>query len=176
MVAPVKPAKKTANGKDSWWLVPTIASLTAPTAVEVNSATGLNISCFLLADQEGLSGETERVTLPRLLCETTTSEGIGETSIVMADLQVVLDPQAAAAGNDKKAFEKIRNGYSGFLVRRQNITAIASDAVTAAQFVDVAAVEIAKAIPNKSSSDSSGIYTATAAVAVTAAEFNVAVA
>lgn len=175
MVAPVKPAKKTANGKDTWWLVPAVADLDSPTVAEVNAVTGLNISCFLLADQEGLSGNTERVTLPRLLCETTTSEGIGETTITMADLQIVLDPQAASGADDKKAYEKIRNGYSGYLIRRQGVTSATDVAVTAGQFVDVAAVDIAKAIPNKSANDSSGVYTATAAVAVTGAEFNVAV-
>lgn len=176
MVAPIKPTKKTANGKDSWWLVPAVANLAAPTVAEVNAVTGLNITCFLLAEQEGLSGNTERVTLPRLLCETTTSEGIGETTVTMPDLQIVLDPQAASSHNDKKAYEKIRNGYSGVLIRRQNVTADqASSEAAADQFVDAARVDIATAIPNKSGNDSAGIYTATAAVAVTDFEFNVAV-
>lgn len=177
MAAPIKPSKKTALGKDTWWLVPAVATITAPTAAEVNAATGLNITCFMLGEQEGLSGTTERVTLPRLLCETTTSESIGDTVVTMPDLQIVLDPQAASAHNDKKAYEKIRAGYTGFLIRRQNFTAdqAASEAV-AGQFVDVASVQIAKAIPNKSANDATGVYTATAAVAVTAAEFNVAVA
>lgn len=176
MAAPVKPAKKTALGKDSFWLVPAIADLEEPTAVEVNAGTGLNITCFLLNDQEGLTGSTEKVSLPQLLCETATSEGIGTTTFTMADLRIVLDPQAASAHNDKKAFEKIRNGYTGFIVRRQGVDSQTGDAVVG-QFVDTAPIEIAKAIPTKSSNDASGIYVATAAVAITGTPaLNVAVA
>lgn len=175
MAAPIKPQKKTADGRDSYWLVPAIASLAAPTALEVNAATGLNITCFVLSDQEGFAGNTERVTLPRLLCETTTSEGIAQTIYSFPDLRIVFDPQAASGSDAKKAYEKIRNGYTGFLVRRQNIDAMTGDAVVG-QFVDAAAVTIAKPVPGKTSTGSDGIYVATAAVAVTdTPEFNVAV-
>ena len=49
MVAPIKPQKKTANGKDTWWLVPTVAALAAPTALEINSsrASTSRASCSL---------------------------------------------------------------------------------------------------------------------------------
>lgn len=167
MAAPIKPAKKASLGRDSYWLVPAIADLSAPTATEVNAATGINITCFLLNDQEGLTGTTERVTLPMLLCETSTSEGIGTTTFSMADLRIVLDPQADSSHNDKKAFEKIRDGYTGFVVRRQNVDALSDGAVATGQFVDAAPIQIGLAIPGKSSNDASGIYTATAAVAVT---------
>lgn len=176
MTAPIKPTKKAANGKDTWWLLPAVADLAAPTVAEINAVTGLNITCFMLSDQEGLGGTTERVTLPRLLCETTTSESIGDTVVSMPDLQIVLDPQAASGANDKKAYEKIRTGYSGVLVRRQNVTADqATPEGVAGQFVDAARVNVATAIPNKTASDATGIYTATAAVAVTDFEFNVAI-
>lgn len=176
MAAPIKPNKKTANGKDTWWLVPAIADMTAPKVSEVNASTGLNITCFLLAEQEGVTGTTEKVALARLLCETATTEGIGETTFSMADVQVVFDPQAASSHNDKKAFELLRNGFTGFAVRRQGIKAITDADVTAGQFVDAVPVEIAPVIPGKSATDASGIYTATGSVAVTGVpEFNRAV-
>lgn len=175
MAAPIKPQKKTANGKDSWWLVPAIADQDAPTLTEVNAVTGLNISCYLLAEQEGVTGTTEKVALARLLCETTTTEGIGETTFSMADVQIVFDPQAASGSDGKKAWEKIKDGFTGFAVRRQGVRALDDAAVTEGQFLDVVPVEFGQAIPGKSATDASGIYTATAAVAVTGTpSFNVA--
>lgn len=175
MAAPIKPQKKTANGKDSWWLVPAIADQDAPTLTEVNAVTGLNISCYLLAEQEGVTGTTEKVALARLLCETTTTEGIGETTFSMADVTVVFDPQAASGSDGKKAWEKIKDGYTGFAVRRQGVRALDDASVTAGQFLDVIPVEVGPATPGKSANDASGIYTATAAVAITGTpSFNVA--
>lgn len=176
MAAPVKPNKKTANGKDTWWIVPAIASQSAPTVAEVNATAGLNVTCFLLAEQEGITATSEKVRLARLLCETTTSEGLGETTFAMSDIQFVFDPQAAANHNDKKVWALLKDGYTGFLVRRQGVKSATEASVAEDDFVDVVPVEIAPAIPGKSSTDASGIYTATAPVAVTGTPtFNVAV-
>ena len=175
MVAPTKPQKVTANGKDSWWWVPAIASMTAPTLAEVNSVSGLNISCYLLAEQEGVSSSAEKVKLARLLCETTTTEGLGEQTWSLADLQAVFDPQAAAASTGKKAWDILKAGTSGYLVRRQAFVALSDVAVTAGQFVDTFKVETGKGTPGKSANDASGIYTFTAPVALVDVQFNVAV-
>lgn len=174
MVAPIKPQKQTANGKDSWWFVPAISDMAAPTIVEINA--GVNISCFLLAEQEGVTGSAEKVQLARLLCETSTTEGLGEQSWSLADIQGVFDPQAAAGSDGKKAWEEFQETVNpGYLVRRQNVVAL-SDTPEAAtgQFFDVFKVEAGKATPGKSSNDASGIYTFTAPVALLAQEFNVA--
>jgi hypothetical protein len=40
MVAPITASKKAAIGKDTYWLFPACASLAAPTALEINSASG----------------------------------------------------------------------------------------------------------------------------------------
>lgn len=167
MAAPIKPQKKTANGKDTWWAVPTVADQDAPTAVEVNAVLGLNITCFLLAEQEGLTGETSKVALARLLCETSTTEGIDTTTWSMSDLMGVFDPQAAAASDGKKAWELFEDGFTGYLVRRQGVVSNLDAAVTAGQFVDVIPVETGPATPGKTANDASGIYSFTAAVAVT---------
>lgn len=176
MAAPVKPKKTTANGKDSWWLVPAIASMTAPKKTEIDAAGGLNISCFLLAEQEGITSTTEKVTLARLLCETTTTEGIGDTTFSMSDVQGVFDPQAAAGSDGKKFWELVKDGFTGYAVRRQGVKANVESTVTVGEFVDVMPIEMGPATPTKSATDASGIYTFTAAVAVTGTpEFNVAV-
>lgn len=178
MASPIRPMKQTANGKDSWFWAPAIASMTAPTALEINAESGANISCYLLAEQEGVTGQAEKVTLARLLCETSTTEALGEQTWSLADLQGVFDPQAAAGSDGKKAWELFQEPVNpGFLVRRQGVVALSDTAeATAGQFVDVFKVEVAKGTPGKSSNDASGIYTFTAPVALLAQEFNVAVA
>lgn len=176
MVAPIKPRKVRAHGKDSWFLIPTVASTAAPTVAEVNSASGYNISCAVLAGGDSLTATTNKVTLPSYLCETETFEGNDDTQFSMGDVIIGFDPQATSSSDDKKAFEFLRAGFTGYAVRRQGVLAT-TGAVTAGQFVDVVPVEIARAIPGRSSTDNSAIYTATAAVSVTGSpSLNVAVA
>jgi hypothetical protein len=176
MVAPITASKKAAIGKDTYWLFPACANLAAPTALEINSASGLNITGFILAEQEGFDGSTNKVTLPRLLVETTTQQGLDQTVIDLPDFQGVFDPQASAAANDKKFWALVKDGYTGFIARRQNVVSNVSDAVVAAQFVDVAAVSTTIAVPNRSASDATGIYTFLVSMVPGAFKFNVAVA
>lgn len=175
MAAPLKPAKVQANGKDTWWAVDTLADMAAPTDDEINDAGNLNITCFLLAEQDGVTGTTNKVALARLLCETTTTEGLDNVTWSLADIQGVFDPQAASGSTGKKAWEVFKDGFSGYLVRRQAVRSDLDAAVTAGQFVDVFKVDCGAATPGKSATDASGIYTFTAGVALTDQEFNVAV-
>jgi hypothetical protein len=174
MVAPVSPAKKLSNGKDHLWLVTTISSTTAPTAAEINA--GVNVTGFLLADWDGLTASTDKVTLPRVMLETTDTEINGTTTISAADMQLTLQPQAASGSDGKKAYELVKNGFTGFLVRRQDILSTSSDAVTAGQFVDVLGIDITTAIPGRTSAGPDGIYIATVPVSITSDDWNVVVA
>lgn len=169
MVAPTKPQLVVANGKDSWFWIPAVASKTAPTVAEVNSGTGLNISCYLFADFEGVTTSTGKVTLPRLLCETAQYEANDVTTVSMTDLDFAFNPQGAANSDGKKAWDKFKaGGLNGFLVRRQGVVADqASPEATAGQFVDIIPVEIGEAAPGKTSTGADGVYRATAPVAVT---------
>lgn len=173
MVAPSKPTKAVANGKDTWWWVPGIADMTEPVTTEVNSASGLNITCYLLAEQDGVTSNTDKVRLARLLCETTTTESLGEQTFSLSDLIAVFDPQAASGHVDKKAWTLLKAGGDGFLIRRQNVVSKLDVAVSADQFVDVFKVTTGEGVPGKSATDPSGIYTFTAPVALIAKEFNV---
>lgn len=166
MVAPTKPRKVRANGKDSWWLVPTVANVDAPTILEINAATGINISCAVLADGDSLSATVNKVTLPSFLCETETFEGIDNIAWSMGDVVGAFDPQADAASDDKEAFEFLRDGFTGFAVRRQGVVATTGAAVVG-QFFDVVPVDISRAVPDRSSNDSSAIYVFRAASSVT---------
>jgi hypothetical protein len=176
MAAPVTPAKKLANGKDTWWLVPAGTNINAPTVAEVNHATGLNISGMLLQDYEGLSVSTDRVTLPQVMLETVTTEISGQTTITAADMQITFQPQAVGGSEGKEAYELVKNGFTGYLVRRQDVLSTSSDAVVAAQFVDVLGMDVTTAIPGKTSAGPDGIYIATVPVSITSDDWNVAVA
>jgi hypothetical protein len=174
MVAPITPAKKLSNGKDHIWLVTTLSSTTAPTKTQIDA--GLNVTGVLLADWDGLSATTDKVTIPRVLLETTATEVNGETRISASDMQLTFQPQAAGASEGKEAYELVKDGFTGFLVRRQDVQETASDAVTVGQFVDVLGIDITTAIPGKTTSGPDGIYIATVPVSITSADWNVAVA
>lgn len=175
MAAPIKPALVRAFGNDSWAFVPAIADVTAPTTAELTAATGFNLSCSLFGEQEGMGASTEKVTLPRRLCETETYESNGPTSYSMSDLQVSFDPQAASGADGKKAWEALDDNATGFLVRRQGVTS--TEDFAAGQFVDVVPVQLGVKVPTKTSTGADGVYSFTQAVSITnTPEFNVAVA
>lgn len=175
MAAPIKPALKRAFGNDAWTFVPAIANTSAPTVAEVTAATGFNLSCSLFGEQEGISTEVAKVTLPRILGETDTFEVNGETTHSMADLMVSFDPQAAAGADGKKAWEAMSDGESGFLVRRQGVTATTDFA--AGQFVDVVPVTLGTKVPTKTGTGADGVYAFTVGASITSApKYNVAVA
>lgn len=175
MVAPIKPQKVQSNGKDSWWFALAVADMDVPTDLEINAVSGLNISCFLLAEQDGVTSTTEKVRLARLLCETTTTEGLGEQTFTLAPIMGVFDPQAADGTDGKKAWDLFKAGASGYLIRRQGVKADVDSAVEVGQFVDVFKVDVSEATPGKNSTGSDGIYTFMADVALIEKSFNVAV-
>jgi hypothetical protein len=168
MAAPIKPRKHTSLKKDAWWLVPAIADTSEPTVAEVNAAGGIYATCFLLQDQGGVQKTVNKTQLAALLCEDSTSEVRTPANFTMSDIVGVFDPQAAADDPDKALFEFLRNGFVGFAVRRQNVVNDTDDGVTAGQFVDVVAVDIDDAWPDKSAAGPEGFYTFTSGVAVTA--------
>lgn len=177
MAAPIKPTKHTSFKKDSWWLVPAVADVTAPTAAEVNAATGIYATCFLRADLEGATKTSNKVQTDPLLCEGEQYEALAPASVSMSDLIGAFDPQAADTDDDKALFEFLRNGYSGFAIRRQNVTNDTSDTATAGEFVDVFPVDIDSAWPGKSAAGPEGFYQFVCSVAVTSSPgINVAVA
>src|SRR5690349_20965015 len=136
MAAPISPAKKLSYGKDTWWLVPAGANKNAPTVAEVNSASGLNLAGVLLADFEGMTSSTDKVTIPAVMMETSVTEVSGATTHSMADMQVTFQPQAATGSPGKKAWELVNTGsFEGWAVRRQDADPTTSDAVTAGEFV-----------------------------------------
>lgn len=174
MAAPVKPALVKSFGKDSWGFAVAVNDPDAPTTTELTAVTGINLSCMLFREQEGLTGATEKVTLPALLCETTQYEANGPTTYSMSDLQASFNPQGAAGSDGKKAWEALQEGAVGYLWRRQGITS--TDDIAADQFVDLVPVELGPKTPGKTSTGADGAYSFTMPVSVTGKPtFNVAV-
>lgn len=175
MAAPIKPALKRAFGNDAWTWVPAIAVKSGPTVAEVTAVAGFNLSCSLFGEQEGVTASTERVTLPRRLCETETFEVNGSTSYSAPDLMVSFDPQATSGADGKKAWEALDDYASGFLVRRQGVAA--STDFTAGEFVDVFPAQLGKKVPTKTGTGSDGVYAFTVGASITdTPAFNVAIA
>jgi len=175
MAAPVKPALKRAYGNDAWGFVPAVADIDAPTVAELTAAGGFNLSCSLFGEQEGMSTSTEKVTLPRILCETDQYEVNGSTTYTMADLMISFQPQAASGADGKKAWETLTDGISGYLWRRQGVAA--TDDLAAAQFVDIIPVMLGTKTPTKTGTGADGVYAFTQPASITGKpSFNVAIA
>ena len=174
MAAPIKPALRKAFGKDAWGFVPAVADIDAPALAELTATGGFNLSCSLFGEQEGVSASTEKVTLPRLLCETETYEVNGSTTFSMADFQISFQPQAASGSDGKKAWETLADGISGFLWRRQDVDA--PDDLAAGQFVDVIPVQLGTKTPTKTGTGADGVYAFTQPASITGKPaFNVAI-
>lgn len=175
MAAPIKPALKQALGTEAWGFVPLVADVLVPKLTELNATGGINLSCSIFGEQEGVTSTTEKVSLPRLLCERTTYQTNGETNYEMADLMISFQPQAAALSDGKKAWETLVDGMEGFLWRRQGVESALDLAI--AQFVDVMPVTLGVKTPSKTGNDSAGVYAFMLPVSVTGKPaYNVAIA
>lgn len=170
MVAPPKPRRVSMNGKQSFWLVPAIANMQAPTVAEINAAGGINLSCSLLKSFAGLTPTFNKVTSDGFLCETDSFETNDSTSWVMSDIAGGFDPQAEEASDDKVAFEFLRDGFEGFAVFRNGVVAASDDSEAAAgQFFNIAPVDVTKAADVSNATTATNIANFLAGVAVTGA-------
>lgn len=172
MADPIKPQKRASFGMDSWGYAPLVADIEVPKLTELEAVTGLNISCFLFNDQEGLTATTEKSSLPLLLCETEGYEDMGATTYSMSDLSSAFDPQAPAGSDGKKSWETLGDYIAGYLWRRQGVRS--TEPLAVGQFVDVVPVRLGKKVPGKTAMDASGAYRFTQPVAITGSPaFNV---
>lgn len=167
MAAPIKPSRHLSQKKDSFWLVPTIADVDAPKDTEINAVSGIYATCFLRGDQAGATKTVNKVQLDTLLCEDKQFEGLAPSQISHPDLVGVFDPQAGPSDDDKALFEFLRDGYEGFLVRRQNKTNDTDDQAAIGDYVDVFPVAIDSSWPDKSGAGPEGFYQFLCGVAVT---------
>jgi len=165
MTEPLNPAATKTHGRKNWIFVPTLASPSAPTVTEITGASSLDITNIIFADSGQPSQSTNRVTANRRWGTTTTHEFIGDTAYTGGDMTYALDPQAVAASDGKKLWEKIPAGTTGYLVRRLGVSR--SVTPTVGQFVDVFPVEFGPSMPVESGSDEASEAAAMCSFAVT---------
>jgi len=174
MAAPIKPGVHSALQQTSFWLVPALSN--PPKKTEIESASGLYVTCFLTEENTGWTVTFNKGTGPRLLCNATTPEVLLPSTTAGVDIVGAVDPQAASGAADKKAFEFLRNGFEGWMVRRQNVQNDTADTVAVGEFVDGRPVKITKAVIDQTAQTAEGVYVFKAGVAVTGDGFdNVAV-
>lgn len=165
-MAVLNPGKKRAFGNDAWGFAPVIADLDAPSlATELNAVGAINLSCFLLRDQEQLGITVDQVTLDSALCEVEDFQVQGATTYSMPEIRVLFDPQAADGTDLRKAWEAIDDLDDGFLWRRQGIAATTD--LAAGQKVDLFPGAWGVKVPTKTNNDASGVYAFTVGFSIT---------
>lgn len=147
MAAPINPASTKAFGKEKWIFVPTIAapSTTGPTVAELTGGSTLDVSCYLFDDTDRPTQNTNLVSKQRRVCDTAVYQQVGVTTYTGGQMMYALNPQAAAASDGKKAWEKFPAGTVGYMVRRLGI-AYDTD-IAAGQFVDIYPCEVGPGMP-----------------------------
>lgn len=136
MAAPIRVAATKTFQREKVVFASAVANyLTALSTAEATAAGNLDISCYLMAEWGRPAQNTNRVQLTRRLCDGAQYEQIGTTNYTGGELTYAIDPQAAAASNGKKAYEKFPEGTSGFFIQRLG-PAVSLD-LAAAQFVNI---------------------------------------
>lgn len=150
MAEPLRPDPAKTYGRENWIFIPSIASATlAPTVAEITGASALDITriAFAGATPE-LSASTNRVRQERRAGDTSSYEYIGETSYEGGEFMAAWNPQAAAASDGVKAWEKFPAGTTGFFAKRENVGRATTP--TAGEFLSVVyPVEFGPRLPMK---------------------------
>lgn len=174
MAAPIQPGQHTALKKVAFWLVPTIADTAAPTDAEINAVGSIYLTCYVTEDYgSGWATTFNKGAGLRGLCMSVAPEVLNPSTVAGNDIMGLVDPQAAVGDDDKKALEFLRDGFTGFEVRRLGgVDNDTSDAAVLGDFVDIAPVDISEAVTDQSSNDANGVFVFKAGVAVTGAVTN----
>ena len=165
MAEPLRPNPTKVHGRENWIFVPTVASVTAPTVAEVNTASGLDITRIVFASTGKPSQSTNRVTAERRLGDTKSYEFIGTSNVTGGDMLYAFADQAVAGTDGKKFYELIPEGTTGFLIQRRGVGRATTPA--AGQFVNVYPVEFGPSFPADAGSDETAESAMTCAFAVT---------
>lgn len=139
MAAPIRPAGAKVFGREKWLFVPAIASVDAPTKVELTAEGVFDLSCYFYTDTGRPDVNQNRVTPPTRICDTQQYEAMGLGNWTGGDAIYAVDPQGAALSDGKKALEALPEGTRGFLVKRLAV-AVATD-IDTGQFVTTYPVE-----------------------------------
>lgn len=176
MAEPIRPIATPTFGKKNWIFAPAITSPTlAPTVAEATGASTLDFSRIAFANGAPTPTQsTNRVTAEPRYADTIQNENIGLTQYQGGEMIYAFGPQAVAATDPKKLWEKIPEGTTGFLIQRLGIAR--ATAVIAGQFVNVYPVAFGPSLPMEQGDAESAEAAATVTYAITGPPaFNVAV-
>lgn len=121
MAAPVRPNAVSAFGTEKWVFVPTLTAPNAPSLAELNAATVLDVTKMFYASSAKPDASTDMARAERRIGDIESFEFPGETQWTLGEAMYQFDPQSAALSTGKKAFEKLPQGTTGWLVRRLGI-------------------------------------------------------
>jgi hypothetical protein len=121
MAAPIRPAAVSAFGTEKWVFVPAIADPAAPSLAVLNGATSLDVTKMLMESSARPDASTDMARSERRVGDVESFEFPGETQWTGGEIMYQFAPQAAALSDGKKAYEKLPQGTTGYLVRRLGI-------------------------------------------------------
>lgn len=165
MAEPIRPASTPLYGRDNWFLLPSVADLSAITVAEMTAATALDISRIAFRETGKPAQTTNRPTAAPRLADTQLFESIGQSTVTGGDLLYAFADQAEAESDGKKLYELIPEGSTKVLVNRRGI--LRSVAPAAGQFVNAYPVQFGPSFPADAGADESAESAMTAAFAVT---------
>lgn len=166
MPEPLRPLPAKIFGKQNRFIVPTIASLTlAPAVAEITGGSTLDITRMFFGDSDEPTMTTDAAELDRMWGDTESYEFIGETKYTLGMLTYPMGPQATAGSDQKKLYEKIPAGFTGFVVDRLAIPRATTP--IAGQFVNVYPIECGPSFIMKKGDGASAQGAATCRVAIT---------
>jgi hypothetical protein len=158
MTEPLRPSPAATLGRENWYYVPAggFADYKAPTATELAAASVLDFTRMAMSDgTTAPSRSTDRAESLRRLGDDATYEVKGVTKYAGGTLTYATNPQAVAASDGKKAWEKFLDGPDGgFLVRRLNVER--AIAPTTGQFVSVFPSDLSESLLTTAGSGSAG--------------------
>lgn len=129
----------TAEGNVKVAYVPAIASVTAPTATELNGASAVDITCFLPETWGGITADQSKGE-QRRMCTKESFQSFGRTTRTVADFTYTYLPQATGTDPANKAKTALTPGAKGYLVVRYGPAA--TGAFATADKVDILPVEV----------------------------------
>ena len=165
MAAPINPNGVGVQGNIKVIWVETIANKEAPTAAEINAGTSLDVSYYLYENGWAPGVTSNRVSAPRRLASTTVTERFGTTTETLGDLIYLVDPQAAAGSDGKKAYEALIEGSTGYFVERPGDDADTD--IAAGDFVIVRPVQLGRQLITGDPSDEAAEFQVTQPVSQT---------
>ena len=103
MAEPLRPPATKTYGRENWLYVTAVADITAPTAAEVNAASGLDITNIAFADgAPAPSQSTNLATQNRRFGDTTEVQFVGTTTYAGGEMTYQFNPQGATGDNSVK--------------------------------------------------------------------------